>query len=40
VSAQQAEIAAIKAYNRRARSIGTLQGRIQLELQRLQAAGG
>jgi hypothetical protein len=40
VSAQKAQIAAIKAYNRRVRHIGTLQGRVQLELQRLQSVAG
>lgn len=40
VSAQKAEIAAIKAYNRRVRAIGTLQGRIQAELARLQRTAG
>jgi hypothetical protein len=37
VSSQEAQIAAIKAYNGRVKHIGTLQGRIQLELQRLQS---
>jgi hypothetical protein len=36
VGAQQAQIAAIKAYNSRVRSIGTIQGRISDELARLQ----
>ena len=40
VSAQKAEIAAIKAYNRRVRSIGTLQGEIRQELLRLQSLAG
>jgi len=40
VSAQKAEIAAIRAYNKRANAIGALQGRIQSELARLQTAVG
>ena len=40
VSAQKAQIAAIKAYNRRVRRIGALQGAIQLELARLQQRTG
>ena len=40
VSAQKAQIAAIKAYNRRVRAIGTLQGKIQQELARLQQLTG
>jgi hypothetical protein len=36
VTAQQAEIAAVKAYNRRVRAIGKLQDRIRTELARLQ----
>jgi hypothetical protein len=40
VSAQKAQIAAIQAYNVRARSIGTLQGKIQQELARLQQLTG
>jgi hypothetical protein len=40
VSAQKAQIAAIKAYNSRVRGIGTLQGKIQQELQRLQQLTG
>jgi hypothetical protein len=40
VSAQKAQIAAIKAYNVRARSIGTLQGKIQQELAKLQQLTG
>jgi len=40
VSAQKAQIAAIKAYNRRVRAIGTLQGDIQRELARLQQLVG
>jgi hypothetical protein len=40
VSAQKAQIAAVKAYNRRVRTIGTLQGKIQQELARLQQLTG
>jgi hypothetical protein len=40
VSAQKAQIAAVKAYNRRVRAIGTLQGKIQQELARLQQLTG
>jgi hypothetical protein len=40
VSAQKAQIAAITAYNRRVRSIGTLQGEIRQELVRLQSLPG
>ena len=40
VSAQKAQIAAIKAYNQRVRKIGTLQGDIKLELTRLQQQVG
>jgi hypothetical protein len=40
VSAQKAQIAAIKAYNVRVRAIGTLQGAIQQELARLQQLTG
>ena len=40
VSAQKAQIAAIKAYNVRVRSVGTLQGKIQQELARLQQLTG
>jgi hypothetical protein len=40
VSAQKAQIAAIKAYNRRVRKIGTLQGDIKVELARLQQQVG
>jgi hypothetical protein len=40
VSAQRAQIAAIKAYNSRVRGIGTLQGKIQQELARLQQLTG
>ena len=40
VSAQKAEIAAIKAYNSRVRAVGTLQGKIQRELARLQQLSG
>ena len=40
VSAQKAQIAAIKAYNRRVRKIGTLQGDIKAELTRLQQQVG
>jgi hypothetical protein len=40
VSAQKAEIAAIKAYNSRVRAVGTLQGKIQRELSRLQQLSG
>ena len=36
VAAQRAEIAAIKAYNGRIRALGTLQGRVQTEVARLQ----
>ena len=35
VGAQRAEVAAIKAYNRRVRAVGGLQGRVQLEVSRL-----
>ena len=38
--AQKAQIAAIKAYNKRVREIGTLQGAIKLELVHLQQAAG
>lgn len=40
VRAQKAQIAAIKAYNRRVRSIGELQTRVQDELRRLQRVSG
>ena len=40
VSAQRAQIAAIRAYNSRVRGIGTLQGKIQQELARLQQLTG
>jgi hypothetical protein len=40
VSAQKAQIAAITAYNRRVRGIGTLQGDIRQELVRLQSLTG
>jgi hypothetical protein len=40
VSAQRAQIAAVKAYNGRVRGIGTLQGKIQQELARLQQVTG
>jgi hypothetical protein len=40
VAAQKAQIAAIKAYNRRVRGIGTLQGDIRVELARLQNLTG
>lgn len=40
LGAQEAQIAAVKAYNRRVNRIGSLEGRIQLELQRLQAIAG
>ena len=40
VSAQEAEIAAVKAYNSRVRAIGTVQGEIRRELLRLQALTG
>ena len=40
ISAQKAQIAAIKAYNRRVRAIGTLQGDIRQELARLQSLTG
>jgi hypothetical protein len=40
VSAQKAEIAAIKAYNRRVRAVGTMEGEIQRELARLQQLAG
>ena len=36
LNAQKAQIAAVKAYNRRVRTIGTMQGRISQELARLQ----
>ncbi len=38
--AQKAQIAAIKAYNKRVREIGTLQGAIKLELVHLQQEVG
>jgi hypothetical protein len=40
VSAQRAQIAAIKAYNRRVRGIGTLQGEIRQELVHVQTLTG
>lgn len=40
VSAQNAQIAAVKGYNRRVRAIGSLQASIQGELARLQTATG
>jgi hypothetical protein len=40
VSAQKAQIVAIKAYNVRVRAVGTLQGKIQQELARLQQLTG
>ena len=40
VAAQQAEIAAIKAYNARVQAISVLQTDIQRELTRIQATGG
>lgn len=40
VSAQKAQIAAIKAYDARVREIGTLQGKIKLELASLQQKTG
>ena len=40
VSAQKAEIAAVKAYNRRVRAIGAVQGEIRRELARLQSLHG
>jgi hypothetical protein len=40
LSAQKAQIAAIAAYNRRVRRIGTLQGNIRQELLRLQSLSG
>jgi hypothetical protein len=40
IPAQQAQITAVKAYNRRVRAIGSLQSRIRSELARLQAATG
>ena len=40
VNAQRAQIAAIKAYNGRVRSIGTIQGRISAEMRRLQERYG
>jgi ABC-type transporter Mla subunit MlaD len=40
VSAQKAQIAAIKAYNQRVRKIGALQGDIKVELTRLQQEVG
>jgi hypothetical protein len=40
LSAQKAQIAAVKAYNARVRAIGTLQGTIQRELARLQQLTG
>jgi hypothetical protein len=39
LAAQRAEIAAIKAYDRRVRSLGALQARIQVEVLRLQRLG-
>jgi hypothetical protein len=38
LGAQRAEIGAIKAYNRRVRAVGSLQGRLQLEVSRLAGA--
>jgi hypothetical protein len=35
VGAQRAEVAAIEAYNKRVRNVGSLQGRVQLEVSRL-----
>jgi len=40
ISSQKAQIAAIKAYNRRVRAIGTLQGDIRQELVHLQSLTG
>jgi hypothetical protein len=40
ISAQKAQITAIKAYNRRVRAIGTLQGDIRQELVHLQSLTG
>lgn len=40
VAAQKAQIAAIKAYNKRVRGIGTLQGDLRVELARLQNLNG
>jgi hypothetical protein len=40
VGAQKAQIAAVKAYNRRVRAIGALQARVQQELLRLQRLRG
>ena len=40
VTAQKAEIAAIRAYNRRVGVIGDVQGRVQTELARLQRLAG
>jgi hypothetical protein len=40
VDVQKAQIAAVKAYNRRVRAIGTMQGRISQELARLQRLSG
>jgi hypothetical protein len=40
VDAQKAQIEAVKAYNRRVRAIGTMQGRISRELSRLQQQPG
>lgn len=40
VSAQEAEIAAVKAYDARVRALGTVQGRIRAELARLQRVTG
>jgi hypothetical protein len=40
VSTQRAQIAAIKAYNRRVRGIGTLQGEIRQELAHVQNLTG
>ena len=40
VDAQKAQIAAVQAYNRRVRAIGTMQGRISRELSRLQQRSG
>lgn len=40
VGAQKAQIAAVKAYNRRVNRIGSLEGRVQLAVQRLQSVAG
>ena len=40
IGAQRSQIAAVQAYNRRVRAIGSLQARIQSELARVQSIVG